>query len=84
VVDRRQRLASILGEEPSELRPRWRVELPTGQQLALEYDRLRRLWRVTPGEYVRRRLGDALAQASGEERDAPWIVALEEELPGAN
>jgi len=73
----------ILEEEPSELRPRWRVELSSGRQLALEYDRLRRLWRVTPGEYVRRRLGDALAQASGEERGAPWILGLEEQLPDA-
>jgi hypothetical protein len=83
VAERPQRLARILEQRPSELRPQWRIEAPSGRELALEYDRLRGLWRVTPGEYVRRRLGDALAQATGEERTAHWIAALEQELPTA-
>jgi hypothetical protein len=46
----------------------------------VEYDRLRSLWRVTPGEYVRRQLVDALAQATGSRRDSDWLVKVEREL----
>jgi len=41
---------------------------------------LRSLWRVTPGEYVRRQLVDALAQATGSRPDSDWIVKVEGEL----
>jgi hypothetical protein len=61
-------------------RPRWQVTSPAGQQLTAEYDRLRGLWRITPGEYVRRELADALAQATGHHPDATWIQAFEREI----
>ena len=48
--------------------------------MTVEFDRLRGLWRVTPGEYVRRQLVDALAQATGRRRDAEWIVKLAAEI----
>lgn len=41
---------------------------------------MRSHWRVTPGEYVRRRVADALAQATGSRPDAEWIVKFEREL----
>jgi hypothetical protein len=41
---------------------------------------LRRLWRVSPGDYTRRQLPDALAQATNQRRDAEWITKLEQEL----
>jgi len=66
------------GEDP--FRPRWSVRSPSGQLLTVEFDRLRGLWRVTPGEYVRRQLVDALAQATGRRRDAEWIVKLAAEI----
>ena len=65
-------------EDP--FRPRWSVASPWGQSLTVEFDRLRGLWRVTPGEYVRRQLVDALAQATGQPRDAPWTVKLADEI----
>jgi hypothetical protein len=58
-------------------RPSWRVRTPTGSELTIEFDRLRRLWRVSPGDYTRRRLSDALAQATNQPRDADWIAELE-------
>jgi hypothetical protein len=61
-------------------RPSWTIRSPSGQQLAVEFDRLRSLWRVTPGEYVRRQLVDALGQATGSRPDADWIVKVEREL----
>jgi hypothetical protein len=41
---------------------------------------LRRLWRISPGDYTRRRLADALAQATGQQHDAEWIEKVESEL----
>ena len=61
-------------------RPTWSIRSPSGQQLTVEYDRLRNHWRVSPGEYVRLRLVDALAQATGSRPDAEWILAVEREI----
>ena len=55
-------------------RPAWTIRSPSGQQLRVEYDRLRNHWRVSPGEYVRRGLADALSDATGAHPDADWIV----------
>ena len=55
-------------------RPAWTIRSPSGQQLRVEYDRLRHHWRVSPGEYVRRELADALSEATGSDRNADWIV----------
>jgi hypothetical protein len=65
-------------EDP--FRPRWAVRSPSGQALTVEFDRLRGLWRVKPGEYVRRKLVDALAQATGRRRDSAWVVELADEI----
>ena len=46
----------------------------------MEFDRLRNHWRVTPGEYVRLRLVDALAQATGSRPDADWILKVDREI----
>ena len=54
----------------------WDVELPDGRRLEVELDRIRSQWRVSPGEYVRRELVDALSQASGAEPTTPWLEAL--------
>ena len=64
-------------------RPSWTIRSPSGQQLTVEFDRLRNLWRVTPGEYVRRHLVDALAQATGGRPDSDWIAKIERELSAA-
>jgi hypothetical protein len=61
-------------------RPTWSIRSPSGQQLTVEYDRLRNHWRVSPGEYVRLRLVDALAQATGSRPNADWILAVEREI----
>ena len=61
-------------------RPTWTILSPSGQQLAVEYDRLRSHWRVSPGEYVRLRLVDALAQATGSRPSADWILAVERDI----
>ena len=61
-------------------RPAWTIRSPAGRQLTVEFDRLRQLWRVTPGEYVRRQLVDALAQATGNHRDSDWIVEVDQQL----
>jgi hypothetical protein len=58
-------------------RPTWKIKSPAGKQLVLEFDRLRNHWRVTPGEYVRLRFVDALAQATGSRPDADWILKVE-------
>jgi hypothetical protein len=55
-------------------RPAWTIRGPSGQKLRAEYDRLREHWRVTPGEYVRKQLADALSDATGSSRDAGWII----------
>jgi hypothetical protein len=55
-------------------RPAWTIRTPSGKQLRAEYDRLRNHWRVSPGEYVRRELADALSEATGARPDAGWIV----------
>jgi hypothetical protein len=61
-------------------RPTWTIRSPSGHQLTVEYDRLRNHWRVSPGEYVRLRLVDALAQATGSRPNADWILAVEREI----
>jgi hypothetical protein len=61
-------------------RPTWTIRSPSGQRLTVEFDRLRTHWRVTPGEYVRRQLPDALAQATASRPDSDWIVKVEHEL----
>jgi len=58
-------------------RPTWTIRTPSGQQLTLEFDRFRSHWRVSPGEYVRIRLVDALAQATGSRPNAEWILKVE-------
>ena len=67
-------------ERKDPFRPTWTIRSPSGQNLTVEFDRLRSHWRVTPGEYVRRRLVDALAQATGSNPDAEWIVRVERDL----
>ena len=69
-----------MAERTDPYRPNWTIQSPTGRTLTAEFDRLRGLWRVTPGEYVRRNLVDALAQATGNRPDSDWIVAAEREL----
>ena len=58
-------------------RPTWTIRSPCGQQLTVEFDRFRSHWRVSPSEYVRLRLADALAQATGSRADAEWILKVE-------
>ena len=41
---------------------------------------LRNHWRVSPGEYVRLRLVDALAQATGSRPDADRILKVERDI----
>jgi hypothetical protein len=79
-VSEQRAFAVIRETHPSETRPRWLIEAPGGRVFEVEYDRLRPLWRVSPGEYVRRELPDALSQATGAPRDAPWIAALVADL----
>ncbi len=67
-------------ERPDPFRPSWRIRTPAGADLTIEFDSLRRLWRVSPGDYTRRRLPDALAQATSQQRDAEWITGIEREL----
>jgi hypothetical protein len=55
-------------------RPAWTIKGPSGQKLRAEYDRLRDHWRVSPGEYVRKQLADALSDATGSSPDAQWIA----------
>ncbi len=71
---------AVVAERGDPFRPTWKIRGPSGQQLTVEFDRLRSLWRVTPGEYVRRQLVDALAQATGSRPDADWIVRAEAEI----
>jgi hypothetical protein len=61
-------------------RPTWKIRSPSGQQLTIEYDRLRNHWRVSPGEYVRLHLADALAQATASTSDADWIIKVVREI----
>jgi hypothetical protein len=58
-------------------RPVWVIRSPSGQQLTAEFDRFRNHWRISPGEYVRLQLVDALAQATGSRPDADWILSIE-------
>jgi hypothetical protein len=69
-----------MAERKDPYRPTWTIRSPSDQPLTVEFDRLRSLWRVTPGEYVRRQLVDALAQATGSRPDSDWIVQVEREL----
>jgi hypothetical protein len=71
-----RRFATVHGLRPDRYRPVWDVELPDGRRLEVELDRIRSQWRVSPGEYVRRELVDALSQASGAEPTTPWLEAL--------
>jgi hypothetical protein len=61
-------------------RPTWTIRTPSGQELTVEFDRLRNRWRVSPGEYVRVRLVDVLAQATGSRPDTDWILKIEREI----
>lgn len=61
-------------------RPAWAIRSPSGQQLTVEYDRLRNHWRVSPGEYIRLHLVDALAQATGSRPDAEWILTVASDI----
>ena len=63
-------------------RPAWTIETPAGRRLRAEYDRLRNHWRISPGEYVRRELADALSDATGAHPDAEWIVAAVRQTEG--
>jgi hypothetical protein len=64
----------------SELRPTWKIRAARGEVLTVEYDSLRRRWRVDPGGYERRGLADVLGQATGERPGAAWIVEIVERL----
>ena len=68
--------ASLLGvvDRSDPFRPVWTIRTPSGHKLRAEFDRLRNYWRVSPGEYMRRELADALSEATGARRDAGWIV----------
>jgi len=74
---------AFIADRPDPFRPSWRIRTPTGSTLTIEFDRLRHLWRVSPGEYIRRQLPDALGQATGQSRDADWIRRVEQELMAA-
>jgi hypothetical protein len=63
-------------------RPVWVIRSPSGQQLTAEFDRFRNHWRISPGEYVRLRLVDALEQATGSRPDADWILSIERAING--
>jgi hypothetical protein len=63
-----------------ELRPTWKIRAARGDVLTVEYDSLRRRWRVDPGGYERRGLADVLGQATGERPGAAWIVEVVERL----
>lgn len=74
---------ACIADRPDPFRPSWRIRTPTGSALTVEFDRLRHLWRVSPGDYIRRQLPDALGQATGQSRDADWIRRVEQELMAA-
>ena len=69
-----------MAERIDPYRPTWTIRSPAGQRLTVEFDSLRNHWRVTPGEYVRRRLTDALAQATGSRPDSDWIAEVERDV----
>src|SRR5947208_10176384 len=64
-------------------RPSWTARSPRGQLLTIEHDPFRRTWRVTPGGYERRQLERAIAQATGDAPNAPWIAQLAQRLSNA-
>jgi hypothetical protein len=72
----KRRFATVHGHRPDRFRPVWEVEFPDGRRVDVELDRIRSLWRVSPGEYIRRELVNALSQASGAEPSTPWLEAL--------
>ncbi len=74
---------ACIADRPDPFRPSWRIRTPTGSALTVEFDRLRHLWRVSPGDYIRRQLPGALGQATVQSRDADWIRRVEQELMGA-
>jgi hypothetical protein len=80
----KRRFATVQGVRPDPYRPVWEVELPDGRRIEVEHDRIRSRWRVTPGEYVRRELVDALSQASGAEPTTPWLEALVADIERSN
>jgi hypothetical protein len=61
-------------------RPKSTIRSPSGRFLTVEYDRFRDHWRVTPGEYVRMRLADALVQATGTRPDSDWVGRADREI----
>ena len=69
-----------MADRSDPFRPTWTIRSPAGQQLTVEYDRLRNHWRVSPGEYVRIHLVDALAQATGSRPTADWILKAVSEI----
>jgi hypothetical protein len=71
-MSRENRMPSADRSDP--YRPAWTIHSPSGQRLRAEYDRLRDHWRVSPGEYVRRQLADALSDATGSRPEADWIT----------
>ena len=77
-----RRYPGCVADRSDPYRPTWCIRSPSGKQLTVEYDRLRNHWRVSPGEYVRLRLVDALAQATGSRPNADWILAVEREISG--
>ena len=77
-IVRHERHATLAGVR--ELRPTWTVTTPRGAALAVEYDTLRGRWRVDPGGYERRRLADALAQATAATASGDWIVETAQRL----
>jgi hypothetical protein len=67
-----------------ESRRRWTIRSPAGDTLMVEYDGIRRRWRITPGGYERRALADAIAQATGDRPGAAWIVEVTRRLEGGS
>lgn len=61
-------------------RPCWVIRAPNGDRLEIEFDAIRRHWRISPGEYIRRELPPALAQATGYPAETEWIMDLTERL----
>lgn len=61
---------------------RWAASTPRGEPLTIERDLLGR-WTVLLGGFsrsVQHSLLHALAEATGEHRDAPWLNALAQEI----
>jgi hypothetical protein len=61
-------------------RHRWRLRVPDGALLTVQYDPFWPHWRAGPGEYVRRHVRDALGRATGSRSNADWILEAERGL----